>query len=580
MDDKIKSSSISFKGRWRVNLIFLLIGVAFLLLLYRLYTIQVRDHLKYTSIQKSQTYLKVEKSPKLGMIFDRNGELLAVSHTVDSAYAVPSELNEDTQKITLISDVLKIPAPEIHAKIKGAVEQQKRFVWLKRRITPRESKRLNSFNIKGIGFRQEYKRFYPQGKLACHLIGFRGMDEKALAGIELICDNYLLGESSHYLTSRDARQKNLSSELLLQGSPPSQNVYLTIDVVIQFIVEKALDQAYQKWQAHRAMAVVLNPQTGEILALANCPAFNPHQYNEYPAKVWCNYAISDPFEPGSTFKPFIACALLDQQRVTLHDKFFCQNGHFKVGHRLIHDHQPMGWLTFKEILTKSSNIGMAKVGLQLGRKDMYDYVKRFDFGKVTGVGLPGESSGLMTPYEQWNHYTITSIPMGHEIAVTALQLAKAYCVFANGGYLLKPQVIQKITDVQGRVVKKFGTELIRRVIKPETERQMRLILTEVVNTGTGTRAKLVDYQVAGKTGTAQKLDASGKYSRKRFNGLFLGFAPAESPQILVLVMLDEPKGADYGGTVAAPVVAQIIDQTLKYLRVPPSLVNKKTSYKK
>ncbi|MBA7530874.1 putative peptidoglycan D,D-transpeptidase PenA [subsurface metagenome] len=504
------------------------------------------------------------------MIFDRNGELLAISKIVDSVYGTPDILKKHPESIKALAEVLEIPANKIQTRVTRAHQKGKKFIWIKRRITQTESRTLKKRKLKGIGFREEYKRFYPKGELACHLLGYRGVDEQALAGIELTNDEYLMGESGYAIVPRDARQRKLSSLELLQQPPlsPGHNVYLTIDEVIQHIAEEELDRACLKWWPKSATAIVMDPHTGEILALANRPAFDPNNFNTSPAEIRCNQAIAYAYEPGSTLKPFTAAAALDRKLVTIQDEFFCENGQFKIDNRTIHDHHPYAQLTFTQILSKSSNIGMVKVGLLLGRDAMYAYLREFGFGEKTGLGLAGETAGIITPYYQWTDYTTTSVPMGHEIAVSTLQLTRAYCAFANGGWLIKPGIIAKITDAANRPVKTFKSEAVRRVIRPKTAEQMKSILIDVVNNGTGQAARLPYYQIAGKTGTAQKIKPDGTYSHEKFRGMFAGFAPAKDPKIMVLVILDEPQGAYYGGTVAAPSVARIIQKTLKYLRVP------------
>ena len=556
--------------RWRLELVFILIGLALVGLVWRLFSIQITNHYKYLTLQQSQSCIKIELPAAPGTIYDRHGAILAISNVVDSVYAVPVLLAKEPVLINELAAILKLSKQNIQLKLEEARTQKKHFIWLKRRLSQVESGKIARYKTDSIGLRQEYQRFYPNNQIASHLIGFRGLDEQALAGIELGWDKYLTGTPGYYLIPRDARQKNMASLELLQNLPqPGNNIYLTIDLPIQCILEQELAAALKKWKAKKAFGAVLNPQTGEILALANHPTFDPNNYQRYPPSSWHNPLISDVFEPGSTFKPFIAGTALDTGIVSMADRFFGENGAFKTGKRTIHDHKPYGWLTFTEVLSKSSNICMSKIGLKMGKNRMYNTLKQFEFDKEPGSQLPGETCGLITNYQQWNDYTTTSVPWGHEIGVSALQLIKAFAVFANNGYLLKPQVIQKITTPQGKIIKSGHTELIRRVIHPTTAQQMKTILTEVVNNGTGTQAQVNGYQVAGKTGTAQKLEGSNRYSHTKFMSLFIGFAPAAAPQLLVLIVVDEPHGAYYGGTVAAPAVGAIIHKSLTYLKVPP-----------
>lgn len=555
--------------RWRFELLFIIIGLALAGLIYRLFSIQIINHHKYLTQQQSQSHIKIELPAPPGQILDRNGTILAISNVVDSVYAIPGLLAQEPNLIKQLSAILKISTQNIQLKIEQAQAQKKHFIWLKRRLSPEESRKISLYKSDSIGLRQEYQRFYPNNQIASQLIGFRGMDEQALAGIELGWDSYLTGTPGYYLIPRDARQKNVASLDLLDNLPqPGNNIYLTIDLTIQSILERELAAALKKWKAKKVFGVVLNPQTGEIMALANHPTFDPNNYKKSPPSYWTNPLISDVFEPGSTFKPFIAAAALKAGVVSVNDRFFGENGAFKTGKRTIHDHKPYGWMTFTEVLTKSSNVCMSKIGLAMGKDRLHNTLKAFEFDKTPGSQLPGETSGLITNYKQWNDYTTTSVPWGHEIGVSALQLTKAFAVFANNGHLLRPQIIRKITTPQGKIIKKGQTELISRIFGSTTSLQMKKILTEVVNSGTGTSAQVNGYQVAGKTGTAQKLEGSNRYSHNKFMGLFIGFAPAEAPRLVVLIVVDEPKGAYYGGTVAAPSVGAIINKSLTYLKVP------------
>lgn len=312
----------------------------------------------------------------------------------------------------------------------------------------------------------------------------------------------------------------------------------------------------------------MRPSTGEILAIANRPSFDPNNPAGVPLENHRNLVISDPWETGSVFKPLIASALLQKGLIKTDEVIFCENGSFKIGKRILHDHKPFGNLTFKDIIIKSSNIGMAKLGLRLGKENMYNHLLRLDFNKPADLELPGESTGIISNFRNWDDYTLTSVPMGHEIALTSIQLLKAFNIFANNGIMVKPQLLYKITTPQGEITKKFRTIPIRQVIDMYTANEIKSILRGVVEKGTGTRANIKDYTIAGKTGTAQVLNPDGTYSKTKFRGVFVGFGPVENPQVLVLVMLNQPKGNHYGGTVAAPAVANIIQKTLKYLGVP------------
>lgn len=556
--------------RLRATIVFVTIAVIFIFLIYRFYSIQVLHHSEYVVVQQSQIYYKEDVPPKAGMILDRNGKIIAISKAVDSVAAIPNVFMQNPANFGIVSQILKMPVKEIRDKIEKAEDNHKSFIWLKRRISPEESIALHARKIKGIEFRQEYKRFYPNGTLACHILGFRGLDEKALGGIELAYNKYLMGEVGYRLIPRDAHKQKITSLQLIEKPPvPGNDIYLTIDSVIQFIVEKELADACKKWRPISAEAIVLKPSTGEILALANRPVFDPNQGNEAKPDMQKNRVISDPYEPGSAFKPFIASMLLLSKMAQPGETIFCENGTFKIGKRIIHDHERHGKLTFADVVAKSSNIGMAKLGMRFGKENIYNSLVCFDFGKPTGLGLSGESTGIITPPSKWNDYTVVSVPMGHEVAVTSLQLAKAFNVFANNGTLVKPYLIQKISDASGKPIAESKPTVIRQILDNPTYDNMRRILRAVVESGTATLANIKDYAIAGKTGTAQKINPDGTYSHNKFKSVFIGFAPVEDPQILVLVVLDEPKGNYFGGVVSAPVVSNIIQKTLKYLGVSP-----------
>jgi cell division protein FtsI (penicillin-binding protein 3) len=548
-----------------------LLVLSFGFLGYRFYTIQIRNHTKYKSIQIAQAYAKVEIPPETGAIFDRNGKILALSRLVDSVYLVPGKLNGHPDNIGKLAAAISISADTLAKQITDAVERKKLFIWVKRRIDDDTSAKLRELKIDGVGFKKEYQRFYPNNILAGQLIGFRGVDEQPLGGVELAYNNYLKGVQGYQYLPRDARQRcHASIELVEKPPQPGHNVYLTIDAVIQSIAEDALSDIAKKYKPAWAGAMVINPDNGEILAMANYPFFDPNNPRKYSDETKRNRIITDVFEPGSVFKPFVITAALEKNAVRMSDTFYCENGKFKVGRRTITDHKPYGRLSLKDVLAKSSNIGMAKIGLATGADTIYPYVRKFGFGQLSGLGFPGEQAGFITPLTKWTNYTVTSVPMGYEISVNTIQLAKAYASFANGGQIIKPQLIYCVADRANKIIAGpapvTGTIQAGRIFTTDTGKNIVSMLREVVLSGTGTEANLKSYSVAGKTGTSKKLNAEGRYDSK-YRGLFIAYAPVENPRILVVAVVDEPKGAYYGGTVAAPSVGKIIDKTLKYLCV-------------
>jgi cell division protein FtsI (penicillin-binding protein 3) len=340
-------------------------------------------------------------------------------------------------------------------------------------------------------------------------------------------------------------------------------------------VEKNLTELCKTYKPASAEALVMNPSTGEILAIAQLPSFDPAEYQKYSEKVrHCNI-FTDAYEPGSTFKPFIITAALEKGVCTTRDKFFCENGKYKMGKRTITDHKPYGWLTLPEVVMQSSNIGMSKIGAKTPKESLYAMIKRFGFaGTRSGIGIPGEHPGLVTSLNKWSTYTTGSVSMGYEVSVNSLQLIRAYSAFANGGYLVQPKLLKEVINHDNKTVYKNEiTPLPKQVIAPELSREVSNILRRVVMSGTGTAANLKTYAVAGKTGTARKLDANGRYSTQKYRSLFVAFAPVDNPEIIVLVLVDEPKGAYYASTVAAPTAGVIIEETLKYLKTPTRMAN-------
>ncbi|MEA3560265.1 MAG: penicillin-binding transpeptidase domain-containing protein, partial [Candidatus Omnitrophota bacterium] len=410
------------------------------------------------------------------------------------------------------------------------------------------------------------------GKLASHLLGFCDLDGQGLEGLELYYDRFLKGEVGWQYALQDARGEKipvLEKELIPMVNGCS--LILTIDEVIQYIAEKEVSEAVKKWKAVSGTIVIVEPSSGKILALANYPAFDPNSFNTADAGLRRNKAITDCFEPGSTFKIVTASAVLEEKLLTLDDKFYCEEGAYKMGSRILHDYHPYGWLTFKKIIVNSSNIGTVKVAQEfLGREGLHRYIRRFGFGEKTNVDLPGEIKGIIRNPSQWSKISISAIPMGQEVAVTALQLASAISSIANGGLLIKPSVVSEIRDENFKIVRSFKPIEIRRLISKEVSEKMKDILTAVIDEGTGKLAKLTGYTAAGKTGTAQKAEPGGKgYSSKKFIASFIGFAPVKEPVIAIVVILDEPRPIHFGGFVCGPVFKKAAEKTLNYLEIKP-----------
>jgi len=506
----------------------------------------------------------VELEPTRGTIFDRNFKPQAFNIPVDSVYISPNEI-KDKDKEAVIGRLVPILNLDT-AYLRDRIYRKKSFIWLARKITPEQSAAIKRLNIRGVGLIKESKRSYPNGYLASHILGFAGMDNSGQEGLELSCDSFLKGEAGWALFLRDARQKKLDLWERMVLPKDGYDLVLTIDEVIQYIAERELDKAFKTHNAKGASIVVMDPHTGAILALASRPTFDLNIRSNISKDLIRDRAITDMFEPGSVFKIVTASAALEEKKVTEEDKFFCENGQWKFGPHVLHDHRPHGLLTFREVVEQSSNIGTAKVALVLGQDNLYKYIKLFGFGTKTGIDLPGEISGVARSPRSWSKISIVTIPMGHEVGVTAIQLATAMSAIANGGQLMKPYLIKEVRDKQGEVIKEFGPVLVNKVISLDTSNRIKKILTGAVEEGTGKMAKMEGFTAAGKTGTAQKLEPNGRYSHSKFIASFIGFAPAEDPMLTIVVTVDEPHPYYFGGVVAAPVFKNVAGDVIKYIR--------------
>jgi cell division protein FtsI/penicillin-binding protein 2 len=493
---------------------------------------------------------------------------LAVDYNVYSIYAIPNKIrvSERPEIADALSGVLQVERDLILDRI----ENEKSFVWLKREVEKEISDAVSGLNINGIKLIKEYKRFYPKGSLASHVIGFAGLDDTGLEGVELAYDGYLKGAPGWRWTVRDAKRRDILSGDV-KFIPPSEglDVILTIDETIQHIAERELDKVFKRYKAKGASIIVMDPHNGDILALANRPSFDLNNFSSSMEDRMRNRAVTDIYEPGSVFKVVTASCAVEKRAVDLKQEFFCENGEYRIGGHVLHDHEPHGTLTFREIIEESSNIGVTKVAEIVGKDDIYSFCKLFGFGDLTGIDMPGEVRGILRHSNKWSRLSISSIPIGQEIAVTSIQLVTAISVIANGGYLVRPRVVREIRNKAQDVIKSFVPQEVRRVLSKESAETMRDILKGVVENGTGVDAGLGRYTTAGKTGTGQKVGADGRYSHKKFIASFLGFAPAVEPKIAIIVSVDEPRPVYYGGKVAAPVFRNVARDVLRYLKVQP-----------
>ncbi len=553
----------------RILVIGFLFLLSYLVVLGRSFQLQVLRSETLRGRAERQQRKFTLSTPRRGRIFDREGQELAVSVAVDSIYAQPRKIFDRSAVARQLSPILRIPRRELLNKL----SPERPFVWLSRRISPSQSLKIKALDLKGIGFIQENKRFYPNRTLAGHLLGFAGLDSQGLEGLELKYDHLIKGEPELFLTERDARGHTIFPRggNLLRSSE-GNDLYLTIHKGIQYIAERELKKAVLATRAKSGVVVVTNPLTGEVLALALQPEFNPNCFWRYQPSLWRNRAITDSFEPGSTFKVFLLAAAIEEAVAQPKDLFFCEKGSYEIGGNTIHDPREYGWLSLEQIIHFSSNIGASKIGEKLGKEKFYQYITAFGFGEKTGIDLPGEISGLVRPPRSWFQMGVRTISFGQGISLSPLQLISALGAIANGGRLMRPFVVKKIIDPRGTVIHTTKPRVIRRVISPKTARIVTKILTGVVKkNATGWRAALKGYEVAGKTGTAQKADIiNGGYSEDRLLGSFMGFVPAKEPELAILVIIDEPQGKANGGLVAAPVFKRIAEKTLLILGAPPT----------
>jgi cell division protein FtsI/penicillin-binding protein 2 len=516
-----------------------------------------------------------------GFILDRRGRILAGSNKAESLFADPKIISDKRAAALYIGPLIGQDPVKLWTRLERAGE--KRFIWLKRCISPKIVKRIKKLKsklyakgegdiLRGIGFISHEKRNYPANTLASHVLGFVGEERRGLEGLELKYDSYLAGKDGYQTFVADVKRR----PVWLEGdkyAPPEDGdaLVLTLDMAIQDIVERELTQTCKDFDAESGCAVVMEPRTGEVLAMANYPTYEPGNYRRYPASNRRNRCITDPVEPGSTFKCFAAAAALDSNVAGLQDPINCHNGVYAIKGRRLHDHHPYGVLTFLDVVVKSSNIGMAIIGQRVGSSRLYAAIRRFGFGRTTGIEIPGESSGVVMPFPKWSYYTLSSVPMGHEISVTPIQLASAFCAFANNGNVPRPRITRFRLNENGKLLEDYTHySTLMEAVRPTVANMMASkVLCEVVKRGTGRRAKIEGVEIFGKTGTAQLVGESGRYESGSYLASFIAGGPLDNPQLVVLMMIRKPdadKGY-YGGTVSAPAVKRIFVQVLDYMNI-------------
>lgn len=557
------------KTTWEPRLIVLIgfITLGFFAVFFRLVTLQGFDGPQWASRAARGHERILEVEGERGRIFDRNGQSLAVNVEVPSIFAAPSLIGDPQDTAQRLAVLLGEKQPSLLKRIQA----KKGFVWVRRKIEPAHMDEISQLGLPGIGVVMERQRVYPKRLLLGQTLGFANIDNQGLEGVELKYNQVLQGDRGRIIFQRDARGKLVFPKDFSYRMPASgKDLYLTVDEVIQHVSERELDRAMESTKAKGGTVIVMDPHTGEILSMAVRPEFNPNARDgRYPGQ-WRNRPITDFYEPGSTFKIFTTAGALEEGVVHLDESIFCENGKLRFAGGVLRDHHPFDWLTFREVFAKSSNIGIAKVAMRLGPERLIRYISAFGFGEKTGIDLPGEVTGKVRPISHWSGRSLAMLSIGQEIGVTPIQIITAMGAIANGGYLMTPSIVRAVQDDDGKTVETYGPSVRRKVITGETALKMKELLEQVVLPGgTGEKAALSGYRVAGKTGTAQKFDPVSKsYATGRFVSSFLGFAPVEDPKVVILVILDEPKGVVWGGAIAAPVFRAIAKDALHYLGIP------------
>ncbi len=538
-----------------------------LVITVRLVQLQVLEHRGYERKALRQSERTIVLDPRRGPILDRDRFPLAVSVDAESIHADPQSITDPRRTAELLASTLRLDANE-RRELVAQLQRDKAFVWVKRKVDPAQAQSVRALELDGVGFLTESRRYYPRREQAAQVIGYAGMDNTGMWGIEYALDSLLRGHGAKIVVRTDARRRPYGHRD--QPSTEGDTVVLTIDAAIQNSAERELERALSLSGAQAGMVVVLDPRTGEVLALANRPTFNPNRFWAYDSNRWRNRAVTDAFEPGSIFKIITAAAALQERVVNPDEIIDCGQGSIEIANMRINDHAVFDRLSFRDVIAKSSDVGVIRVAQRLGRENMARYAHDFGFGAATGVELPGESPGLLRPTSKWSALSLASISFGQEIGVTALQMALAIGAVANGGYLMKPLLVRQIEDSTGRAVKSNKPVAIKRVLEPEVVDLLIELMRGVVTNGTGKQAQVPGYIVAGKTGTAQKVDASGRYSASDHVASFVGIVPATHPALVILVSLDTPRGQrNQGGDVAAPVFARVAEDALRRLAVRP-----------
>ncbi len=553
----------------RLIQIFAVLAAWAVVVVARLVQVQILRHGEYMNRALRQQERTLDLSPTRGAILDARGRVLAESVAAESIYADPQAIANRAAVAAKLAPILRISARDIEARLTSDAG----FVWIARQVPLEVATQVRRLGIAGVDFIEDHRRAYPRGSLAASVIGYVGVDGEGLAGVEHSFDSYVRGKPGRVTVLRDARRgMYIVGGEGLNRAIDGDDIVLTIDSVVQFITERALTKAVDKYRAAGGAAMVMDARNGDILAMASVPTFDPNRFADFSPATWRNRNVQEIYEPGSTFKIVTAATGIEEGVVTPSQILDCGNGAIQIADVEIHEHGGgrYGLMTFEDVMVHSSNIGTIRVALSLGEKRLYDSIRRFGFGERTNVQLPGEATGLLRRLSRWSEVSAASISIGQEIGVTPVQLVRAIATVANGGVRVEPRVIDRVVDASGKTIYQPPRPEPKRVVSERTAAVLNEILKSVVYRGTGERAALPEHVVAGKTGTSQKAIRGG-YAVDKFIASFGGYVPADRPRLVILIMVDEPKGEQYGGVIAAPAFREIAEATLHYLRVPPSV---------
>ncbi|MGA1796191.1 MAG: peptidoglycan D,D-transpeptidase FtsI family protein [bacterium] len=542
----------------RIYVLFSLLCLGSIVLIGRLVQLQVIDHVELNAMDLVRERIHVDTDPQRGGIYDRCGREMALSVQAPSAYLITKKSDSPD---AVLKALARLPWAD-KQRIREAYRSDKGFVWVHRRLNPDQKQSLDGLSLPEIEYIMETERYYPNAELGAQVVGFVGIDGKGLEGLEF-----------HYDDSLNRTKRPCITECAGDVSSCSRkehNLYLTIDLAVQFFADDALRRACTEANAQHGLVIIMDTHTGGIIAMANWPGYNPNHFVDYPNDYWRNRCVTDVYEPGSIFKLFWAAALLEEGLVRDHSIVFCENGAITIAGKKIRDHMKFGWLSFRQVIERSSNIGAIKYARELGEKRYYRYIRKFGFGEKTGIDFPGEAMGILRPPSSWSGLSMASISIGQEVSVTPIQMITAFASLVNGGNLMEPFLLKEIRASDGSVLFNRTPTAKKRVISARTSEQLKKILQGVVERGTGQKAAVPGYSIGGKTGTAQMVDpATGEYSHQDFVASFVGFFPDQQARWAMLVMISQPRGTCWGGDVAAPVFGEVAARIIRYYHIPP-----------